>query len=61
MANYEAGTVSVIHGLANIVFATIRLPKDSFPEALATDSETNTIYAADNGSDTVSAIAVCPR
>lgn len=51
----------VIRGQTNTVFATIHLPEHSLPEGLATDSETNTIYAADNGSDTVSAIAVCPK
>ena len=53
--------MSVIRGQTNTVFATIHLPEQSFPEALATDSDTNTIYAADNGSDTMSAIAVCPK
>ena len=61
VANAVTSTVSVIRGQTNTVFTTIRLPEHSFPEGLATDSETNTIYAADNGSDTVSAIAVCPK
>ena len=56
-----ADSVSVIRGRTDTVVKTIRLPGNSFPEGLATDSETNTIYAADNGSDMVSAIAVCPK
>jgi DNA-binding beta-propeller fold protein YncE len=61
VANDVDSTVSVIRGRTNTVFATIHLPGHAIPEGLATDSETDTIYAADKGSDTVSAIAVCPK
>lgn len=61
VANGVDSTVSVTRGRTSTVFATIHLPEHAIPEGLATDSGTDTIYAADNGSDTVSAIAVGPK
>ncbi len=53
------GTVSVIKGRTSTVIATV--PVGRSPFAVATDRETDTIYVANSGSNTVSVIAVCPQ